>query len=99
VSVSDAFIGTPILPDDASASVTTKWCSKHNHDLGADLPLELFGRDKSKSDGFTTWCRLCRRDYNHAYYTQHAEPIKQRTTTNRAIRRRNAKNKGLEEQN
>jgi hypothetical protein len=89
----------PILPTAATNNTaTTKWCSKHNHGVGANIPLELFGKDKSKSDGFTTWCRLCRHDYNHAYYTQHAEPIKQRTTNNRVIRREKAKRKGLEEQ-
>lgn len=41
--------------------------TKHCNKCGRDLPLEAFGRDKSRHDGLQRSCKECLRAYTNAF--------------------------------
>jgi len=49
----------------------TKICSK----CGRELPLECFGKDKSKKDGLCCSCKECVSQRNKRYNAEHADEI------------------------
>lgn len=51
----------------------TKYCYKCKE----NKPVESFGKNKSKKDGLSTECRLCKRHGDKAYYISNAEKVKQ----------------------
>ena len=36
-------------------------------------PYEMFTKEKSTSDGFSRWCRSCKKEYKDAWYEKNAE--------------------------
>ena len=38
-----------------SLAATVKWCARHKR----ELPVSLFGRNRSRADGLNTYCRKC----------------------------------------
>ena len=53
--------------------MNTKFCYKCNE----NKPLDAFGKNKSKKDGLSTECKLCKKMQDRKYYENYADKVKQ----------------------
>ena len=58
----------------------TKYCYK----CTTNKPVESFGKNKSKKDGLSTECRLCKRHCDKQYYQDNSNQVKQTVAKYRA---------------
>lgn len=59
--------------------IRQKFCPK----CETSKPFGAFGTDAAKSDGFTSWCKECKRNRSKKYYEQHRDPLKRRALENK----------------